>query len=361
MASRRQFLGGAAAAGVAFCSCGLLDQAHAQGAPRRVAVAVNGKPVKTIDTHAHCVFTDVLPLLNNDRSVLFNTVPGSAEQAIDVTQRFAAMDSQKVDMAVLSVNPFWYGRDRDLAAQIVKINNEKMAALCAAHPDRFAGFASLTLQDPALAAQELEQAVRRQGLKGAAIGGNVAGVDFSDARFHPVWQKAEELGTVLFIHPMGTPPLNPRFAGNGWLANTIGNPLDTTIALSKLIFEGTLDRFPGLKVLAAHGGGFLPSYADRSDHACTTNPGQCNPNIKLRKKPTEYLKQMWFDSLIFTPSAIRHLQQQVGADRIVLGSDYPFPWQLNPVDHIFASDSLNDEQKLDVLGRTAAKLLNIAV
>lgn len=356
MTSRRNFLG--AATGVAFCGCGMLRAAHAQGA-RRTAVAVGGKTVKTIDTHAHCVFLDVLPLLNNDRSVLFNSVRGADETPIDVAQRFAAMDAQRVDMEVLSVNPFWYGRDRDLGAQIVKINNEKMAELCAAHPDRFAGFASLTLQAPDLAVAELEKAMKSQGLKGAAIGGNVAGVDFSDAKFHPVWAKAEELGAVLFIHPGGVSQLNQRFAGNGWLGNTIGNPLDTTIALSKLIFEGTLDRYPGLKVLAAHGGGFLPSYADRSDHSCTVSPAGCNPNITLKKKPTEYLKQMWFDSLVFTPEAIRHLQAQVGASQIVLGSDYPYPWALKPVDHIFACESLSDAEKIAVLGGTAAKLLNI--
>src|SRR3712207_2381045 len=269
------------------------------------------------------------------------------------------MDAQGVDMEVLSINPFWYGRDRDVAAQIVKLQNEKLAELCAAHPDRFAAFASLTLQAPDLAVQELETAVRRQGLKGAAIGGNVADVEFSDPKFHPVWAKAEELGAALFIHPQSTPELNRRFAGNGWLSNTIGNPLDTTIALSKLIFEGTLDRFPGLKVIAAHGGGYLASYADRSDHACTVGPAGCNPNITLKKKPTEYLKQMYFDSLIFTPEAIRHLAAQVGPGQIVLGSDYPYPWQLHPVDHIFACESLTDEQKAAVLGETAARVLGI--
>lgn len=359
MTTRRNLLG--AAAGVMFCGCGLLDAAQAQGQrPRREAVAVNGTPVRTIDVHAHCVFREVIPLLGNEARVLTPAVRGAEEGFIEVERRFAAMDQQKVDMEVLSVNPFWYGRERDLAAQMVKINNEKMAELCVTHRERFAGFASLTLQAPDLAVQELETAIRRQGLKGAAIGGSVNGVDFSDPRFHPVWAKAEGLGAVLFIHPQGTPELNRRFAGNGWLSNAIGNPLDTTIALSKLIFEGTLDRFPGLKVLAAHGGGFLPSYADRSDHACTVGPAGCNPNIRLAKKPTEYLKQMWFDSLIFSPEAIRHLQAQVGASQIVLGSDYPYPWQMAPVDHIMACDSLNDEQKLDVLGRTAAKLLNIA-
>jgi predicted TIM-barrel fold metal-dependent hydrolase len=203
--------------------------------------------------------------------------------------------------------------------------------------------------------------VKKQGLKGAAIGSAVNGVEFSDPKFDPVWAKAEELGVPLFIHPQGMPELNKRFSGNGWLANTIGNPLDTTIALSHLIFEGTLDRFRGLKVIAAHGGGFLPSYADRSDHACMVGPKGCNPNVKLTKEPTEYLKQIYFDSLVFSPEAIRHLAAQVGAGQIVLGSDYPYPWQLHPVDHIFASASLSDDHKADILGRTAAKLFNFKV
>jgi aminocarboxymuconate-semialdehyde decarboxylase len=128
-----------------------------------------------------------------------------------------------------------------------------------------------------------------------------------------------------------------------------------------MIFEGTFDKFPKLKVIAAHGGGFLPSYADRSDHACLVNPGGCNPDIKLRKQPTEYLKQIYFDSLVFTPEALRHLAAQVGVSQIVLGSDYPFPWQLQPVDHIFASTSFSDDEKADMLGRTAEKLLNFGV
>jgi aminocarboxymuconate-semialdehyde decarboxylase len=359
MTSRRGLLAGAT--GIAFCGCGLLDAARAQGqgGGARQAVAVGGRRVKTIDVHAHCVFPDVAAQLGAEAAPPRTTVRGNEETVIRLDQRLAAMDAQKVDMEVLSVNPYWYGRNPDQAREIVRISNEKMAEFCAANSERFAGFCSLTLQQPELAVQELETAMRRQGLKGAAIGGSVAGTDFSDPRFHPVWAKAEELGAVLFIHPLGVPQLNQRLAGNGWLANAIGNPLETTIALSKLIFEGTLDRFPGLKVLAAHGGGYLPSYADRSDHACTVNPSACNPAVALKKKPTEYLKQIWFDSLVFSPEAIRHLAAQVGAGQIVLGSDYPFPWQLHPVDHIFACDSLNDEEKRGVLGETAARLLSI--
>jgi len=148
-------------------------------------------------------------------------------------------------------------------------------------PERFGAFASLSLQFPDLAVQQLETAIKKQGLRGAAIGGSVLGEDFADPKFHPVWAKAEELGAVLFVHPQSTPELAKRFKGNGWLSNTVGNPLETTIALQHLIFEGTLDRFPGLKVLAAHGGGYLPSYAARGDHACFVSPQNCNPDITL--------------------------------------------------------------------------------
>ena len=355
MTTRRDFLktGVAAAAGVAFSSCGMLHTANAQASRQKLPVTVGGKRIKTIDVHAHCVIPEASKLLGPGAP---NTVRGGDEVVIDMTKRLAAMDQQAVDMEVLSINPNWYAKDRELAAQVVKIQNEKLAELCASKSDRFAGFASLTLQAPDLAVQELETAVKKQGLKGAAIGGNVAGTAFSDPQFHPVWAKAEELGASLFIHPQGVPELNKMLAGNGWLTNAIAYPLETSAALAHMIFEGTFDKFPKLKVIAAHGGGFLPSYADRSDHACLVNPGGCNPDIKLKKQPTEYLKQIYFDSLVFTPEALRHLAAQVGVSQIVLGSDYPFPWELHPVDHIFASTTFSDDEKADMLGRNAEKL-----
>jgi aminocarboxymuconate-semialdehyde decarboxylase len=363
MNTRRNFLktGAAIAGGLVFCGCGLLHRAHAQGGTRQtLPVSVGGKTIKTIDVHTHCHFHEAGALLGADAAKLqIPPVNGAEEAFIAIDKRLAAMDAQAIDMEVLSINPFWYDRDRDLAAQIVKIQNEKLAELCAAKPDRFAAFASLTLQAPDLAVQELETAVKKQGLKGAAIGDRVNGAEFSDARFHPVWAKAEELGVPLFIHPQGLPELGKRMEGNGWLANTIANPLGTTIALSHLIFEGTFDRHPGLKVIAAHGGGYLPSYADRSDHACLVGPKGCNPDIKLKKQPSEYLKQIYFDSLIFSPEAIRHLVAQVGAGQVVIGSDYPYPWEMHPVDPILATASLSDDEKADILGRTAAKLFNV--
>jgi predicted TIM-barrel fold metal-dependent hydrolase len=262
-------------------------------------------------------------------------------------------------MEVLSINPFWYKTDRDTAAKIVALQNEKLAELCAAHPDRFAAYASLALQHPDLAVQQLETAMKKQGLRGAAIGASVADTDFSDPKFHPVWAKAEELGAVLFIHPLGTPELAKRLQGNGWLANTIGNPLATTIALQHLIFEGTLDRFPNLKIIAAHGGGYLPSYAARGDHACFVSPQNCNPDIKLKKQPSEYLNQLYFDALVFTPEGLRHLVAQVGASQIVVGTDHPIPWEQHPIDHIFATTTLSDDEKIAILGGNAMRLFDM--
>ncbi|HEV7619062.1 MAG TPA: amidohydrolase family protein [Burkholderiaceae bacterium] len=359
MTDRRRFIKNAGTmAGMAFCSCGLLAAAHAQTKPdlRRGSPVIKGKRVKTIDAHAHCYFQDAIDLMGEEAKGVMPPVKGAQEHFIVIQNRLRAMDEQGIDMQVLSINPFWYRKDPEVGRAICKLHNEKLAELCASRPDRFAAFASLTMQAPALAVQQLEEAVKKYGLCGAAIGGSVAGEDFSEPKYHPVWAKAEELGAVLFIHPQSTPELAKRFKGNGWLSNTIGNPLDTTIALQHLIFEGTLDRFPKLKVLAAHGGGYMGSYAPRSDHSCFVSPANCNPDIVLKKKPTEYLNQLYFDSLVFTPEALRHLVAQVGASQIVIGSDHPIPWEEHPVGHVLDTPSLTDADRVAILGGNAAKL-----
>lgn len=321
---------------------------------------VNGKRVKTIDVHSHCLFHEATALIGDEAGSLTPPLNNVHEVYLEIEQRLKAMDAQAIDMEVLSINPFWYGKDRELAEKIVTIQNDRLAELVASHGDRFAAFASLTLQDPALAVRQLEIAVKKQGLKGAAIGDQVASDEFSNPKFDPVWSKAEELGAVLFIHPQGVPELDKRWKGNGWLANTVAYPLGTTIALQHLIFDGTLDKFTGLKVLAAHGGGYLPSYAARDDHACTVAPTFCDPNIKLKKKPTEYLNQLYFDALVFTPEALRHLAAQVGVSQILLGSDYPYIWELAAVDHVFATHTLSDDEKQAILGGNAANLFGFS-
>ena len=364
------FIQNAAAASVIFTGCGPLDAAPARAPARkkaksgagRLPVMIKGKRIKTIDVHAHCLIAEALALLPADEAKsIYPPTKGSKEFDVVLDERFAGMDAQGIDMEVLSINPWWYGKERDLVTQIIKVQNEKLAELCAKEPRRLAAFASLALQFPDLAVRQLDEAVRKYGLKGAAIGGSVAGAEFADPKFHPVWAKAQELDVTLFIHPQSTPELNKRFKGNGWLSNVIGNPLDTTIALAHLIFEGTFDKFPRLKVCAAHGGGFLGSYAPRMDYGCFIFPGGCNPDIKLKKKPTEYMNQIFFDSLVFTPEALRHLVAEVGASQVVIGTDHPIPWNQHPVDHVMATKSLSDKQKAAILGGNAAKLLGIRV
>jgi aminocarboxymuconate-semialdehyde decarboxylase len=216
----------------------------------------------------------------------------------------------------------------------------------------------VALQFPDLAVQQLEHGVKQLGLRGAAVGASVAGEEFAAPKFHPFWAKAEELGVLIFIHPQSTPELSKRFEGQGWLSNTIGNPLDTTIALSHLIFEGTLDRFPGLKLCSAHGGGYLPSYAARSDNSLRVAPDM-DTGVKLQKRPTEYLRQMYFDTLVFTSEALRHLAAEVGVSQLVLGTDHPIPWQPESVDHILNAEGFTDEERIAMLGGNAAGLLRI--
>jgi aminocarboxymuconate-semialdehyde decarboxylase len=313
---------------------------------------VKGKRVRTIDVHAHCIIPEAMNVIGGDAST-------HHQKGIILVpeERLRAMDEQGIDVEALSINPFWYREQRDEASEVVRLNNEGLAALCATHPDRFVAFASVALQFPDLAVQQLEHAVKKLGLRGAAVGASVAGDEFADPRFHPFWRKCEELGVLVFVHPQGTPDLARRLCGSGGLDNVIGNPLDTTIALSHLIFEGTLDEFPRLKICSAHGGGYLASYMDRSDRGCTTFPKRITKALK--KKPTEYLKQMYYDALIFTPEALRHLAANVGASQIVLGTDYPYPWDDKTVDHIMNTPSLSDDDRIAILGGTAAKLLNI--
>jgi predicted TIM-barrel fold metal-dependent hydrolase len=385
MTTRRHFMRGAAS-GIVFCSCGMkafaqslssartgggdagdnpaLNYKHPDFGKKHAPVMISGRRIKTIDVHAHCFFHETVVMAGPGVSVN-GAVKGGPQfyipnsDADAVAWRLGNMDAKGVDMEVLSINPFWYGKTREVAEEIVRINNTKLAELCAAHPTRFSAFASVALQHPDLAVQQLEAAMKMPGMRGAAIGGSVAGVDFSDPKFHPVWAKAEELDAVLFIHPQSTPQLASRFKGNGWLSNLIGNPLDTTIALQHLIFEGTLDKFPGLKIIAAHGGGYLPSYAPRSDHACFVSPSNCDPEIHLKKQPTEYLNQLHFDTLVFTPEALRHLVAQVGASQLSIGTDSPIPWEIYPVEHILKTPDLSDADRAGMLGDNAAKLLKI--
>jgi aminocarboxymuconate-semialdehyde decarboxylase len=366
MNTRREFVQDAAGAvaGIAFVGCGLVGAAPAQAQARRREVVVNGRRVKVVDVHAHCAVPEAMALMGLKLGAPGSSLPPVLHVAQAAPDRIRAMDEQGIDVEALSINPYWYKADRDLARRLITIQNEKLAEACAANPERFVAFASVALQHPDLAAEQLEEGVKKYGLRGAAIGGSVNEEELSDPKFHPFWAKAEQLGVLVFIHPQGAgaaDPLASRLKGNSMLANVIGNPLETTIALSHLIFEGTLDRFPGLKICAAHGGGYLPSYAGRSDQGCLTFPDRC-PGPKdgpLTKKPTEYLRQLYYDNIMFTPEAMRHLAAEVGSSQLVVGTDYPYPWTKTAVDLVLATPGLSDAERVAMLGGTAARLLGI--
>ena len=351
MTNRREFLKNAAAtAGIVFTGCSLLNRrltAQQGNASKRRKVTVGGRPIRTIDIHAHVIIPEATALMGT------RTAPDNA--SVMAPTRFETMDEWGTDMQALSINPTWYSVDRDVAGKMIQVQNEKLAELCAKYPDRFVAFASVALQFPDMAAQQLEEGVKKYKLRGAAIGGHVNGDELSAPKFDPFWRKAEELGCLVFMHPQGIPEMAKRFQGNGGLANVIGNPLETTIFLSHLIFDGTLDKFPGLKICSAHAGGYLPSYAARSDYGCVRFPEGC----KGTKKPSEYLRQLYFDSMVFTPEGLRHLVAECGASQIMIGTDYPFPWSTTTVDHVLNTPGLSDNDKRAILGGTAAKLLGI--
>ncbi|HEX5455241.1 MAG TPA: amidohydrolase family protein [Stellaceae bacterium] len=352
-----------AGAGLVFTGCEITAGASAAAgggghghahARRRWEVAIAGRRVTTVDIHAHCIVPEAARLIDHPLEA-----PGLLWS--NVGDRLAQMDASGVDYEALSINPYWYRAERDAAAELIRVQNETLAQFCAGNPDRFVAFATAALQYPDLAAQQVEHAVKNLGFRGVGVAGSVAGQDLADPKFHPFWAKCEELGVLVFMHPLGSRELEPsgRLAGSGLLTNTIGNPLETTIALSHLIFEGTLDRFPGLKICAAHGGGFLPSYIHRSDAVIRTFPDRVGTLPK--KQPTEYINggQLYFDTIMFTGEGMRHLIAEAGVGQVLMGTDYPFPWNTAPVDHILAVPGLSDAEKIAILGGTAARLLGI--
>ena len=375
MPSRRNFLktlAGASAGALLLPRNGGGAQTQPRQGAKHAPVTIAGRRVKTIDVHCHIDVPEVADFLKGtplERAVNRPAPTGKQRQGVSDfhidsplgAERLQKMDEMGIDVQAVSINAFWYSADRDLASRLIDFQNEKLAGMVkAADPGRFVAFASVALQFPEIAAKQLEEGVKRWGFRGAAIGGSVQGEELSSPKYDPFWAKAEEMQTLIFMHPqdsaMGTGIWN-RVQGNGVLGNVIGNPLETTIFLSHMIMEGTLDKFPNLKICAAHGGGYLPSYADRLDHGCVTFPDQCNK--KLKKKPTEYLKQIYVDSLVFSPEALRHLVAVVGPDHIGLGTDYPYPWTDTPVDHLMATPGLSDADRTAILGGTMSKLLRI--
>jgi len=240
----------------------------------------------------------------------------------------------------------------------VLAQNEGLAQWVGRHPDRFVATASVALQHPELAAEQLQDGVKRLGLRGASIGGHVNGEDLSLGKYDPFWSKAAELGVPVFMHPNGSENIikDGAFRGRGELGNIIGNPLETTYFLSRLIFDGTFDKFPRLKVVAAHAGGYLPSYFGRTEAACEYRG---NAKCANTKKPSEYLRSnIVIDTMVFSDEGLRHLVAEAGVSQVVYGTDVPFNWPVT-VDLVLNAKFLNDDEKIAILSTNLTRLLRI--
>jgi aminocarboxymuconate-semialdehyde decarboxylase len=357
-----------------FHRCGPHCAAHAaaDGRAGGGGNARGGRPY-TVDLHCHVITPGIERLVatrpekasemaqlargmgapsvdHNNRIML----PAAGPKLTNLELRFKDMDAMGVDLQVISPSPtqYYYWADTDLATVLVREQNEAIATLCQKHPDRLAGLGNIAMQHAQLATQQLQYAVRDLGLKGVEISTSINGLDLGSPAFASFWDKAGELGCVVLIHPFGS-SLGERLE-RYYLGNIIGQPLETTIALSDLIFSGTLDRCENVKIVAAHGGGYLPTYIGRSDHGNAVRPEARG----CRKAPQEYLKRIWFDSIVYDATGLRHLIDRVGVSQVVLGTDYPFDMgHYSPHELINAVASLSAADRDAILGGNALMLI----
>jgi aminocarboxymuconate-semialdehyde decarboxylase len=329
--------------------------ARHRGQSARRQVMLGGRRVRVIDMHAHCV----IPVQEIVQATPLAKMGGGSGNNLLGPERLQVMDQQGVDVQALSINGFWwYAADADLARRIVRAQNDGLAKWVATHPDRFVALASVALQHPELAAEQLQDGVQRLGLRGASIGGHVNGEDLSLPKYDPFWARAAELGVLVFMHPGGAENIikEGAFRGRGDLGNIIGNPLETTYFLSRLIFDGTFDKFPGLRVCAAHAGGYLPSYFGRTEAACVV---RSNANCANKRQPSEYLRsQILVDTMVFSEEGLRHLVAESGIGQVVYGTDVPFNWPVT-VDLVLNAPFLSDTDKAAILSGNLMKLLRI--
>ena len=275
-------------------------------------------------------------------------------QLTDVDRRLADMAESGVTQQVVGPMPMHrYWAEPELALALTRTTNEAVAAHCRKAPRQLHGLGTLPLQHPDLAVAELEYAMGDLGLRGVSVSTNVDGRELADPAFDAVWEAAAELGAVVFVHPWGC-SLGARL-GRNFLGNTVGQPAETTLALSHLIFEGVLDRHPGLRLLAAHGGGYLPTYIGRSDHAWQHRPDARG----CRHAPSTYLRRIWYDALVYTAPALRHLVEAVGVNRVALGSDYPFDMGVTDGVERIKAAGFDDADVARLLAGNAAALFGL--
>jgi aminocarboxymuconate-semialdehyde decarboxylase len=293
------------------------------------------------------------------REVNVKQTKDRAPMLSDIEVRLKHMDRMGIDIQAVSPAPnqTYYWTDPGLGAELARAVNERIAQIVAQWPDRFVGLGTIPLQDPGLAVAELEYAVKRLGMRGVEINPSVNGLDLTDSKLNleSFFKKAQDLNIVVFMHPIG-------YTDGGRLMdhyfnNVIGNPLETTVAASHLIFDGVMERYPKLKVVLPHAGGYLAHYWARMDHAWKARP-DCRTVIK--KKPSSSLEKFYFDTITFDPGMLKQLIERFGADHVLLGTDYPYDMGVeDPVGFINKLKKLNSKDKNAIMGGNAARLLGI--
>lgn len=333
------------------------------------------EPTPIVDVHAHlevpaaAALATTQPEYETERAAILARYrdPATADymrqmtdvwepQLTDAKLRFAMMDAAGVDLQIVSVNPgqYYYWADPPVAAELVESINETLAAARNEHGDRLVALGTVALQHPELAAQQLQRAVTTHGMPGVQISTTAGGRDLSSPELAPLWEAAVENDCVLFLHPLGCRELTGRL-DRWYLTNIVGQPTEITIALSHLIFAGVLDRYP-LRILVAHGGGYLTHYVGRAEHAYAHRPD----SHAMQRSPLQYLQDMWFDTVVFRAEEVRHLIDTVGSDHVVMGSDYPFDMgERHPREIVAHVRDLNADERTAIEGRNAARLFGL--
>ena len=286
-------------------------------------------------------------------------IPSIISQLSDPAARIEYMDAMDVDIQGLAtyVSEYFYWTPAKLGAELSRMQNDKLAAACAAYPDRYMLFgATVPLQDVDMAIAEMDRAVDELGAKGLQIGGTVDGHNLDEARFRPFWQAVAAKGIPVILHPSGYPE-SDRF-GEYFLTNCIGNPLETMVATTRMIFSGLFSELPDLKLVLLHGGGYQPFYTFRADHTWEVRP---ETRIKIPDHPPSYyMKKLYYDTMVFQPEYLKILIDIVGSDRVMLGTDYPFDMgETDPNGLIGAVEGITEEERVAIRGGNAASLFGV--
>jgi aminocarboxymuconate-semialdehyde decarboxylase len=279
-----------------------------------------------------------------------------ADLFVDPKARIAHMDLQGVDIQVLAIAPpqYFHWLDSETGPRVNAMQNDRIFEMTQEGPDRFVGVANLPMDHPEAAVTEMRRAHADLGFNGFEVNTDVKGGDLDDRRFDPVWEAAEELEMLVILHPHGW--TEPQRMNDYYLSNVVCMPLASTVAVSRMILGGVWERFPDLRMLVVHGGGYLPFYFARTDHAYKVRP---EARRHITKPPSEYLHKLYFDTTVFSPSAVEYLVAEFGADHVLMGSDYPF--DMGPTDPVgfLAGAQLDDDAQALVAGRNAMRLLRI--